>query len=420
MSNLKTYKFSKLYEMSSGISSKPEQAGHGSPFVSFKTVFNNYFLPDNLGEYMNVSENDKNTYSVKKGDIFLTRTSESLDELAMSCVADKDYPDTTYSGFLKRLRPTQNDVTYDRFMAFYLRSELFRKTMTNNAIMTLRASFNEQIFSYLDLILPDYEEQKKSGDFLYRINQKIKLNNKINIELEAMAKTLYEYWFVQFDFPDKNGKPYKSSGGKMVWNEDLKREIPEGWEVVKISELAPVITGKQDANFATDNGIYNFFTCGEEVLKCDSYEFEGKSILIAGNGNFNVKLYDGKFNAYQRTYILIPEDEKFYTLIYLVIKDRIYSFKNGSRGSIVKFITKGDIENIQIPLPKDEKKDLFNKINLTTELIEKNIKQNQELATLRDWLLPMLMNGQVTVGGYEVEDGELGMVADSVELYKKQ
>ena len=184
----------------------------------------------------------------------------------------------------------------------------------------------------------------------------------------------------------------------MVWNEKLKREIPEGWEVVKISELAPVITGKQDANFAKDNGIYNFFTCGEEVLKCDSYEFEGKSILIAGNGNFNVKLYDGKFNAYQRTYILIPEDEKFYTLIYLVIKDRIYSFKNGSRGSIVKFITKGDIENIQIPLPKDEKKDLFNKINLTTELIEKNIKQNQELASLRDWLLPMLMNGQVTVG----------------------
>jgi type I restriction enzyme S subunit len=419
MSNLKTYKFSQLYEMSSGISSKPEQAGHGSPFVSFKTVFNNFFLPDNLDEYMDVSENDKITYSVKKGDIFLTRTSESLDELAMSCVADKDYPNTTYSGFLKRLRPTQTDITYDRFMAFYLRSELFRKTMTNNAIMTLRASFNEQIFSYLDLILPDYEKQKKSGDFLFRINQKIKLNNKINAELEAMAKTLYDYWFVQFDFPDVNGKPYKSSGGKMVWNEALKRDIPEGWEVKKISDLAPVITGKQDANFATTNGIYNFFTCGEEVLKCETYEFEGKSILIAGNGNFNVKLYDGKFNAYQRTYILIPEDKKFYTLIYLVIKDRIYSFKNGSRGSIVKFITKGDIENIPIPLPKEAKKDLFDKINSTTSLIEKKIKENQELASLRDWLLPMLMNGQVSVGGYKVEEFELGMVAEADVEYKR-
>jgi type I restriction enzyme S subunit len=243
MSNLKEYKFDKLYTMSSGISSKPEQAGHGAPFASFGTVFKNYFLPDVLPDFMDTSVQEQETYSIKQGDVFLTRTSETIDELGMSCVAIKDYPRATFSGFVKRLRPTQTNLTYDKYIGFYLRSKFFRKTMTNNAIMTLRASLNEDIFSYLKLYLPSFEIQKKNGDFLFLLNTKINLNNRINAELESMAKTLYDYWFVQFDFPDKNGKPYKSSGGKMVWNEELKREIPEGWEVKKIGECAEVKKG---------------------------------------------------------------------------------------------------------------------------------------------------------------------------------
>lgn len=183
----------------------------------------------------------------------------------------------------------------------------------------------------------------------------------------------------------------------MVWSEELKREIPKGWEVKKVSDLLPVITGKQDANFATENGKYSFFTCGEEILKCDSYEFEGKAVLVAGNGNFNIKLYEGKFNAYQRTYILIPNDERHYTLVYMAVRDRITSLTKGSRGSIVKFITKGDLEDIQIPLPKDQNLDVFSQLNTITKKIEKNILENQKLAELRDFLLPILMNGQVVV-----------------------
>src|SRR5664280_2026702 len=104
MSEIKKHKFSNLYSMSSGISSKPEQAGKGCPFVSFSTVFNNYFLPVNLPDLMDTSELEQETYSVRKGDIFLTRTSETIDELGMSCVALKDYPKATFSGFVKRLR----------------------------------------------------------------------------------------------------------------------------------------------------------------------------------------------------------------------------------------------------------------------------------------------------------------------------
>ncbi len=212
-----------------------------------------------------------------------------------------------------------------------------------------------------------------------------------------MAKTLYDYWFVQFDFPDENGKPYKSSGGKMIYNKELKREIPDGWEVKKISDLLNVVTGKEDANFAVENGKYPFFTCSENISSCNEYSFEGKAILIAGNGNFNVKLYEGKFNAYQRTYVLIPDDEKFYSLIFYAVKDQLKKLSNSSAGSIIKFITKGDVDNIPLILPKFGSDKIFNKLNNITALIEKNIEQNQELAKLRDWLLPMLMNGQISV-----------------------
>lgn len=257
-------------------------------------------------------------------------------------------------------------------------------------------SINKDIINDFELIIPEDEnDRQKVASFLSALDEKIELNNKINTKLEAMAKTLYDYWFVQFDFPDENGKPYKTSGGKMVWSDDLKREIPVGWEVKKVSDLLPILTGKQDANFATENGEYNFFTCGEEILKCNSYEFEGKAVLVAGNGNFNIKLYDGKFNAYQRTYVLIPSDENYYTVVYMAVKDRISSLTKGSRGSIVKFITKGDLESIQIALPKEKLLDIFSPLNTITKKIEKNIEENQKLAELRDWLLPMLMNGQV-------------------------
>jgi type I restriction enzyme S subunit len=395
--NLKKYKFNKLYSFTSGISSKPEQAGHGSPFVSFSIVFNNYFIPNKLNDMMDTSLTEQKTYSILNGDILLTRTSETIDELAMSCVSLKDYPKATYSGFVKRLRPLHNNITYNKYMGFYLRSKLFRQTMKNNAVMTLRASLNEQIFSYLDLLLPTYSIQVKIGDFLYNFNKKIELNNKINKELEAMAKTLYDYWFVQFDFPDVNGQPYKSSGGTMVYNEELKREIPDEWEVKKITDLLDVITGKEDANFAIENGKYPFFTCADNISYCDTYAFEGKAILIAGNGNFNVKLYDGKFNAYQRTYILIPNNEQYYSIIFYAVQDQLKRLSSGSAGSIIKFITKGDVENISLVLPKEGYDGLFNQLNSITKLIEKKKQQNQELSKLRDWLLPMLMNGQVKI-----------------------
>ena len=256
MSKLTKYKFSDLYEMSSGISSSKEQAGHGSPFISFSTVFNNYFLPEELPDLMDTSLKEQEIFSVKKDDVFITRTSETVDALAMSCVAVKDYPKATFSGFVKRLRPKTTGIVYSKYIAFFLRSKYFRKVLDCNTIMTLRASFNEDMFSFLYLYLPDYEEQVRIGDLLYKMEMKIRTNNKINDNLEQQAKLLYDYWFTQFDFPDENGKPYRSSGGKMVWNEQLKMEIPFSWICSKMENaIEAVRTGLNPRNnFQLGNG----------------------------------------------------------------------------------------------------------------------------------------------------------------------
>ena len=231
------------------------------------------------------------------------------------------------------------------------------------------------------------------GKLIMDLNEKILINRQINQNLEALARQLYDYWFVQFDFPNEEGKPYKSSGGKMIYNPILKREFPEGWEYLTVNNITNVVTGKEDANFSTPDGKYPFFTCSREKLLCSKAAFNGKAILIAGNGDFNVKHYNGEFNAYQRTYVLIPKDEKYYGVLYLAATDKIDTFKKGANGSIVKFITKGDVENIGVLGCNND--DLYATINNLILQIENNDIEIASLTKQRDELLPLLMNGQV-------------------------
>lgn len=347
-------KFSDLYTISSGISSTKEQAGHGSPFLSFSTVFNNFFIPDKLEDLMDTSESEQKTYSIKSGDIFLTRTSEVIDELAMSSVALKDYPNATYSGFLKRLRPIDGLKTYPKFMAFYLRTPLFRKTITNNATMTLRASFNETIFSYLDLLLPDYSEQKKIGDFLYLINQKIALNKQINARLEEMEKTLYDYWFVQFDFPDANGKPYKSLGGEMAFDETLKREIPKGWEVKSLGDWAEIRKGTLiTEKTANTNGDIKVISAGVDFSYYHDVANRPKNTITISASGANagfVNFWREPIFACDCTTITNSViGRTLYILNFLkIVQDFIYQ---QARGSAQPHVYPKDIEGLKIIVP---------------------------------------------------------------------
>lgn len=283
----------------------------------------------------------------------------------------------------------------NRFLLYYFHLPYIQSKLVNISKGAVQKCIFINDLKELDIEVPDITEQQKIADVLSALDDKIELNNKINAELEATAKDLYNYWFVQFDFPDGNGRPYKSSGGKMVYNPILKREIPDGWTVERLKFLCDVTTGKEDASLATEKGLYSFFTCGDNVLRCDKAAFDGKAILVAGNGNFNVKYYEGKFNAYQRTYVLMPNNKKYFWPIYIGLLETISKFIKGSNGSIVKFIKKGDIEDVSILLPKNL--ELLNVFNGCLTYIDRVKKENSYLSNLRDFLLPMLMNGQVSV-----------------------
>ena len=212
--------------------------------------------------------------------------------------------------------------------------------------------------------------QRKIANILSKIDEKIALNNNINDNLEQQMHLIFENMMAK-------AATHKLSGKYTI-----------------AQNLATVVTGKEDANFSVPNGKYKFFTCSNTPLSCDEYSFDASSILIAGNGDFNVKHYSGKFNAYQRTYVLTP-DKKYFGLLYLASLYRINSFKSRSSGSIVKFITKSDVENIPVFIPND--RFYLQELNKLIYLQEQNKLENELLVNLRDWLLPMLMNGQATI-----------------------
>ncbi len=424
MIELKEYNFSDLYEMSSGISSTKDQAGHGAPFASFSTVFNNYILPDILPDQMDTSEKEQEIYSIRKGDILITRTSETLDELAMSSVALKDYPNATFSGFVKRLRPLQNDVTYDKFMAFYLRSEYFRKIIKNNTNMTLRASFNEDIFSYIKILLPDYSIQKKIGDALYLLQRKIDNNNILISKIMEKAKLLYNYWFLQYEFPDEKGNSYKSSGGLLNWNKNLQMKIPDGWAVKKYEEcIEKISTGLNPRdNFALGEGDIKYITVKNlradgtiDFDKCDTVSNLAKQMIhdrsdisvgdilfasIAPLGRcYLIQTEPKDWDINESVFSIRPnynEVSSIYLFMNFVDENFIRKAFSNSTGSIFKGIRIGSLKSMYLLVPPKNIIDSFtNKLEASFSLISKMEQENNELIKLREFILPMLINGQV-------------------------
>ena len=370
MSKLTKYKFSDLYEMSSGISSSKEQAGHGSPFISFSTVFNNYFLPEELPDLMDTSLKEQEIFSVKKDDVFITRTSETVDALAMSCVAVKDYPKATFSGFVKRLRPKTTGIVYSKYIAFFLRSKYFRKVLDCNTIMTLRASFNEDMFSFLYLYLPDYEEQVRIGDLLYKMEMKIRTNNKINDNLASMAYDIYMHTFFS-----------KKPNGKL---KDILIEADKS--SVQVGEA------KQST------GEYPFFTSGSAILKWDIPFINGRNCFLNTGGNADVKFYVGEAAYSTDTWCISTNNNMSDYLYLLLVSIKPELNQKFFQGTGLKHLQKPLLKDRPIYIPDFEKLKTFNEqVNPMFNIISENTRENQALITLRDWLLPMLMNGQATI-----------------------
>jgi type I restriction enzyme S subunit len=252
----------------------------------------------------------------------------------------------------------------------------------------------------LDILLPELETQQKIAAVLSALDSKIELNNRINAELEALAKTLYDYWFVQFDFPDKNGKPYKTSGGKMVWNEELKREIPEGWEVKTLDNYAEVKKGDLITAKDAEQGSIKVIAAGVDFSYLHSTPNRLKNtITISGSGANAGFINFWREPIFASDCITVRGKSDIETITILQYLNFIQPhILNQATGSAQPHVYPSDIKVLNYSVPPKQLSGNYGKVVLPmNEKIGNNILENQKLTELRDWLLPMLMNGQVKV-----------------------
>ena len=322
-------------------------------------------------------------------------------------------------GNLIWLRNINFEIIDIDYLYYFLKSDLFQKTIKYNNIGAVQKALTIDFLKTVKITLPSLDNQIKLISVLKLIDKKLKINNQINQELEAMAKTLYDYWFVQFDFPDKNGKPYKSSGGKMVYHPELKREIPEGWGVEKIEDIAQTGSGgtpkSTSSSYYTDGEVpwinsaelsrtvitstSNFIT--EEGLKNSNAKlFPSGTILVAMYGATAGKVSFLAFEASTNQAIcaIMLSDVRMRYYLKNVIEDLYQYLVNLSTGSARDNLSQDMIKNIKVVIPSNEILDRYYYFsnNIIKELTKKQ-QENEQLTQLRDWLLPMLMNGQVKV-----------------------
>ncbi|MGQ7409375.1 restriction endonuclease subunit S [Streptococcus suis] len=298
--------------------------------------------------------------------------------------------------------------------------ELIKKEIQKTSSGSIQDNINIDYLTKLKLKVPNKDYQDRIVNLLSTIDKKILINNQINEELEAMAKTLYDYWFVQFDFPDENGKPYKSSGGKMVYNDQLKREIPEGWGVKCLGEicefrnginyeksetgdtLAKIVNVRNISNSSTFVTTYDLDSITLDRRRIESYLVTDRTILITRSGIPGATriVSDIPANTIYSGFIIgatVANLNLFYYVFYHLKKIEML-MSNQSAGTIMKNISQTTLSEIRIAIPNKEIQKVFsNHVRSLLDVIENNLKQNQELTQLRDWLLPMLMNGQVKV-----------------------
>ena len=287
------------------------------------------------------------------------------------------------------------------FVNYVLQTSAFKKYMLNVSTgSTIKNFAPKQVMDY-EFDLPSGLDSDKVAKTLKNIDDKIKLNSKIILKLESLAKTIYDYWFLQFEFPNEDGKPYKSSDGKMVWNDELKREIPEGWKVFQVKDFCDVFTGKKDVNQALDTGKYKFFSCAPGYKYSNDKLYTGKAILISGNGSYTGRtiFVNDSFDLYQRTYACVMKPNYDNMLEYIFYTMKTFFVKRvsgGTHGSAIPYIVYNDIANEHFYYNKEVVDTFVKTIEPIQEHIIELSNESQKLASLRDFLLPMLMNGQVT------------------------
>ena len=420
---MKKYKLGDLIEVSRGASLSGNYYATEGKYIRLTCgnfdYRNNCFKENNSKDNLFYIGNFKDEFLLKKGDFITPLTEQAIGLLGSTAWIPES---EKYIQSQDIAKITCKEELLDKKFAYYLISSNMVKKQLNAAAQQtkIRHTSPNKIKDCI-VWLPSLAEQKKIGQLLFDIDRKIELNRSINHNLEAMAKQLYDYWFLQFDFPDENGKPYKSSGGKMVWNEKLKREIPEGWELTKVVDIAKVFNGAtpsttREQNYGGDiiwitpkdlSDQKQKFVCrGERNISqigydsCSTHLLPVNTILMSSRapiGLLAIAKTELCTNQGFKNFVLQKENMTNYLYYYLQI--HIKQIEQLGTGTTFKEVSREDILKYLILKPNETILYLWEeKIKALNHRQFKLQEEIQQLIKLRDELLPLLMNGQIEIG----------------------
>ena len=411
---LKKYKLGEVCTIIPGYAFKSSDFGCGKNWV--------IKIKDIAPPAINIATADKvavtpsNKYKLSKGDYVMAMTGATIGKVGML--------QTNISNVFINQRVCKfvpNEHICDKTYLYYVLSTQSFKNFIFNNIDSKLAQPNighPTIYKYSHLFPNCIKEQKLIASVLHNLDCKIALNHAINDNLEAMAKQLYDYWFVQFDFPNEEGKPYKSSGGVMVWNEKLKREIPKGWYADNICKIANILSGGTPSKAVDDywnNGTIPFFgptDCNGSVFQiktadhitqkglehCASSLFEEGIVIITARGSIGKLVIVGTPMAMNQSCYALQSKEGEYEYLYFLTTQLIDCLKAKGSGSVFKSIIASDIEHSTLCVATENVvSDFCKKVKPLFEKLKANTIEIAELTKQRDELLPLLMNGQASV-----------------------
>ena len=376
-------KLGELYEVHNGLSKAGKFFGEGYPFLTFSTVFNNYFIPKQITDLVQSTEKEQESYSIRRGDVFVTRTSETSDELGMSCVALKDYPMATYNGFTKRMRPITNRVLPE-YIGYYMRLPNFRGEFRAFSTMTTRASLRNEDLLGLEVKLPSIEIQKQIADILSAYDDLIENNQKQIKLLEEATRRLYKEWFVDLRFPGHE-------------NTKIVDGVPEGWSRTNINEILTFHRGYDLTKNEMKAGRYPVVGSTTVIGYHNEFKIKGPGIVTGRSGSL------GKYqfiwdNFWPHNTSLYISDYKDHNIFFVYSLLQTVDFASLNNGGAIPTLNRNVLSNIEVIEPTDELQEMFAKIAEAQYRKIRNLeKQNNQLKMARDVLLPKLMSGEVEV-----------------------
>ena len=385
MKEWKKVKLRELYEVHNGLSKGRQFFGSGYPFLTFSNVFNNWFLPEELESLVQSSEKERQTCSIKKGDVFITRTSETMDELGMSSVALKDYPNATYNGFTKRLRPLTDEVIPE-YIGYYLRSPKFRGKFMAFSTMTTRASLANDDLLSMEVDIPEKAIQHRIATILSRYDSLIENYQKQIKLLEESAQRLYKEWFIDLRFPGHE-------------NTKIVDGVPEGWEKKKVGDLiSKVLRTKQvSANNYLNSGCIPVIDQSRNYIAGYTNDIESLvevniPYIVFGDHTRVLKYVPFSFaKGADGTQLIMSNDLErmpqslFYNSLIEI------DLSNYSYARHFKYLKE---ESILVP-SKDIAQRYDKVVSQYFQSIQKSRGQIHHLTEARDRLLPKLMSGEI-------------------------